>query len=59
MVDEEVVGPSSAAPVVRDDSAAMRRFLEDVGLIVIEKDPMTLSEKKESVRGRMTRQTTT
>lgn len=53
--DDEVTGPSSAAPAKTDDTWAVRRFLEDAGLVRSDEDKMKLSEMKPYVRGRLNR----
>lgn len=53
--EKEVAGPSSATPVVTDDTAALRRLLEYAGVIGSEEDPMKLFEMKSYVCGRITR----
>lgn len=46
---------SSAKSGTSDDTAAVRRFLEDAGVTGPDESPMTLSEMRVYVLGRMAR----
>lgn len=53
--EDDTAGPSSATAPASDDTAVVRRFLEDASVVRNDEGPMILSEIREYVRGRLMR----